>query len=808
MLWPGLRSSGLTTADMNNDDKEDVVIIQKHPNTDPYDLGVLLNDGSGKLAAPILTDTGAQEWAGNPRFDIGDLNGDGNRDAVVFDSLGYTPRAWTLLGHGDGTFGTPVAFAVTSSSQPILGQFNGDANLDILLPGSYSVLLLPGQGDGTFGTPISSNVRGEDLLIGDLNGDGRPDLVSSAIRDIDVALNDGNGHFTSLPVTNEEISTAALADFDGDGKLDLLLTTYVGTETRFGNGNGTFGPPVSFRMAPVPNYPSKEPTTTADFDGDGKVDVAFGTSVYLSNGGGTFRTRARFRTNGVSAIRIADMNGKGSPDMILQKQYADDVDVLLLPKAGESTAQSSISLSSDQATGQYAQGITFTAKVAGNAGPLSGVVAFAVDGHPAALLALDSDGKAVFITAFGIGSHAVTATYTGDELYLPSTDSITQPVGKAATTASIFGGPNPQSAGRTVTIYASMSAGYPYEFQAPTGAITLRDGNTPLNLTITNNQAKTSTLSVGSHEISVDYAGDANYEGSTASYTQVITNPLPFLDLQLTPGEPIMAGTPVQFHAYFHGANVTGTVSFFVDDVLQSTVPIVNAVADQQLSFTWGYHTVKAHYSGDSSWAETNAYRSYTVLIGPWGTPLAINAQAYGPGSVSLYWSEIAGGVSYTIWRKKSLIDGWEPVGTYSSGVSGTSMGMDPNTTCLFAITAQDANGNVTPMSPPDLATSTNFTDFTIVPRQTAPKAQHIIDLRTAVASVRTFAGLSSYSYANPILAGQPIRASEIQELRTALSQARTTIGLPAISWTDSTLTPHVSIMRAAHITELRAGTN
>jgi Bacterial Ig-like domain (group 3)/FG-GAP-like repeat len=808
VLWPGLRSRGGVIADMNNDDKEDVVIIQEHPNTFPTDLGVLLNDGTGKLAFPILTDTGYQRWNGLPPFAIGDLNNDGKRDAVVLNNLGYTPTAKTFLGNGDGTFASAIPLQVSSYNQPILGHFNGDTNLDMLFTGSYSVSLYPGQGNGTFGAGIPSDVQGQDVLIGDLNGDGKLDFVSSAIRAINVGLNDGNGHFTSLPVTSEEITTAALADFDGDHKLDLLLTTYVGVETRFGNGNGTFGPPVPFTIRPVPNYPWRGPTTTADFDGDGKVDIIFETSVYLSNGDGTFRTRARFRTNGVTAISIADMDRDGSPDVVVQKESADDVDVLLTNKAPDPNRTSSISLSTDTTTAGYAQDVVFTATVTGGVIPLGGVVAFAADDHPVALIAIDAQGKATFTTAFARGSHHVTATYTGDENYLPSTDSVSLSVTKATTTVTIDGFPNPQPAGQTVTIYVQHIAGYQYGFQAPTGALTLRDGDTPLNVTITNNLVKIKTLAVGSHEISVDYAGDENYEGSTATYTQVITNPVPYLDLQITPGVPILAGTPVQFHAFFHGANVTGTVSFYIDDVLHSTVPIVNAVADRQLSFTWGSHTVKARYSGDSSWGETSASRYYTVLIGPWGTPLAINAMAYGAGSVTVYWSQIAGGVSYTVWRKKSLLDAWEAVVTYPSGVDGTSIGAVANTTSLFAVTATDANGNVTPMSPPDLATSVFFTDFNLVPRETSIKAQHILDLRTAIASARTFAGLSSYSYSNSILAGQKIRAADIQELRTALAQARAAIGLPAVSFTDSTLTPSASVIRAAHITELRSGVN
>ena len=85
--WPGLSATGGVVADMNNDSKPDVVVIQQHPEAFSCDLGVMVNDGTGRLAAPILTDTGKQAWAGNPTFAIGDVNNDGRADAVVLSNF-------------------------------------------------------------------------------------------------------------------------------------------------------------------------------------------------------------------------------------------------------------------------------------------------------------------------------------------------------------------------------------------------------------------------------------------------------------------------------------------------------------------------------------------------------------------------------------------------------------------------------------------------------------------------------------------------------------------------------------------------
>jgi FG-GAP-like repeat len=77
----------------------------------------------------------------------------------------------------------------------------------------------------------------------------------------------------------------AAADFNGDGKLDIV-EIQQNQEFNFpivslGNGDGTFRPTPSPPASP-PNLISD--AVTADFDGDGRVDVA---SIYASSGVGS-----------------------------------------------------------------------------------------------------------------------------------------------------------------------------------------------------------------------------------------------------------------------------------------------------------------------------------------------------------------------------------------------------------------------------------------------------------------------------------------------------------------------------------------
>ncbi|MBV9958215.1 MAG: VCBS repeat-containing protein [Acidobacteria bacterium] len=123
------------------------------------------------------------------------------------------------------------------------------------------------------------------IVSGDFNHDNRPDLaiicVGLNVNSIGVLLNTGGGSFSApvyyaAGVEGYFASTIKTADFNGDGHLDLATaisasssfgTSYV--QLRFGNGAGGFSAPATTNAS---NYPNG--LTVADFTGDGKPDLA------------------------------------------------------------------------------------------------------------------------------------------------------------------------------------------------------------------------------------------------------------------------------------------------------------------------------------------------------------------------------------------------------------------------------------------------------------------------------------------------------------------------------------------------------
>jgi hypothetical protein len=308
----------VVTGDFNHDGRADTAILGSSQKQialvvfgHTYNLGLGLPSGQ-----PI-------------QVAIGDFNGDGNPDLVA-----AAGPLWVLLGNGNGTFQTPVEYLPTSlSGQVVVRDIDGDGTLDLVLgsqsnDGMNPVLL--GNGDGTFhnGPSYAGGTYVVSLVSDDFNGDGVPDLaVVGSTTAAPVCLHFGNGDGTfrpgpCIPVSlNGKLTSMVVADFNGDGKPDLAMPGTIA----LGNGDGTFttsslaGEAFSF--------------AAADLNGDGNVDLIFtnphplvGLNILLGDGSGHFGGPLTFifpsSTHGVA---VGDLNGDGRLDIIGAKQGTVDL---------------------------------------------------------------------------------------------------------------------------------------------------------------------------------------------------------------------------------------------------------------------------------------------------------------------------------------------------------------------------------------------------------------------------------------------------------------------------------------------------
>jgi FG-GAP-like repeat/FG-GAP repeat len=288
---------------------------------------------------------------------VADVNGDGVPDLLVATTLDQglinNPGfANVMLGQTTpGIYSTQpgVGYPTTGTdpSSIAVADLEGSGHLDLVVAnyGSGSVtVFIHGSTPGTFqpGVNIVTGGTPNQVAVGSLNG-GNPDIVvadASASGNVIVLFHDpaNPGGFLApvmLP-TGVTTSAVAIADINGDGHPDIAAATY---DSNGNNGAvfvfyqsatspGTFAAPVQFPAGAQP-----QAVRIADVNGDGLPDLVVanlgpgtdgtgsaGVSVLLQNSAspGTFLAPVTYLTQSGSVdVAVGDVNGDGKPDLVV-----------------------------------------------------------------------------------------------------------------------------------------------------------------------------------------------------------------------------------------------------------------------------------------------------------------------------------------------------------------------------------------------------------------------------------------------------------------------------------------------------------
>jgi len=611
---PYVMPEAVTVADVNGDGKLDII----SSNTDGGDVTVLLGNGDGTVNLP----TEGYSTGGSPHTSalVADFNGDGFADIIVPDdnfSFAY------LQGYGDGTFraatdffspvpppATTRAFAQVIASADLNGDgypdfvvgnccdssigvtvflsrpdgsldagvnygssgsltsvaiadFNGDGIPDIaaLNLGGDGVQIFTGKGDGTF-TPSGSystggsNANGSkngafnQIVTRDFNQDGHIDIAVAnySSNNVSVLLNNGTGGFltaVTYPVTGNA-QTIATADVNNDGFLDLVVTNYASPgviNVLLGKGDGTFvaAAPTTFPF----NYPGN--IALGDLDGDGKLDLVVtvddttngtGLAAAKGNGDGTFQTAVLFATTQPQNIalnqplpgdvKMGDINGDGKLDLVYSNAgYGNNADY--------GTVGILFNTGSAFGTGMFSTPVEYAA----------GSVVYSL-----ALADVNQDGATDVVMADNY--------YAGATVLLNASGS----------GSTIAASANPAIVGTSVSFTATLAATVRGVTAVPTGTVTFLDGSTSLGTaTVSGGLASftTSGLAIGTHSITAQYSGDANFHSSTSKLlSELVNNGTPGFSLTPTSANAsIAAGASTTFTITSTPVyGYTGTITF------------------------------------------------------------------------------------------------------------------------------------------------------------------------------------------------------------------------------------------------------
>jgi hypothetical protein len=353
---------------------------------------------------------------------VGDFNTDGRPDVATANPT--TSNVSVLLQNSSGGFSAPTNFTVGSYPYSMIAtDVNGDGKPDLATTNALSnnVSVLLGNGSGGFSAPTNFTVGDYPVAVAsaDFNSDTKPDFITlnNTSNNLSVLFNTGTGSFgpaASLTVVagSSYLSDVTTADFNGDGKADLAVTIQNSRNVvsiLLGNGGGGFSAPTNFTVALAP-----QSVVSGDFNNDGKLDIATANystiSVLLGNGLGSFSPPTNFTTADVSNYPVitADVNADGNLDLLVGNRISNKISVML-----------------GTGTGGFGAGIAFSAGGSPNSiatadfnadSKLDIAVANGLSGSVGVLIGTGS-GSFGSSTDFAVGTFpttVVTADFNGD----------------------------------------------------------------------------------------------------------------------------------------------------------------------------------------------------------------------------------------------------------------------------------------------------------------------------------------------------------------------------------------------------------
>ena len=326
----------IAVGDFNEDNLPDIAFTETEPSRDGItaQLCVLQNEGGGNFQrsttlalpgdlAPIAIQTIAF--------------GNGIVDLAVADSV--TGNVAIFVGDGQGGFSPGPVLGGGIRPHGLVADRFGDGHVDLIVADEGVPNTGQGQGlsvfraDGPdafqFSYTIAAGAGPSAIVDGDFTGDGMLDLAvaDSNSDQVSILLNNGDGTFQARQsyLVGSFPQALVAGDFQKARATESACSTWpppipIPTTSR-----------CSWATATAPSSPrsgselasSPASLVTADFNGDGRLDLATGNrgsgdiSILLGRGDGTFQDQLTNPVgNGPQGAVTADLNHDGHTDII------------------------------------------------------------------------------------------------------------------------------------------------------------------------------------------------------------------------------------------------------------------------------------------------------------------------------------------------------------------------------------------------------------------------------------------------------------------------------------------------------------
>ncbi|MES4906766.1 MULTISPECIES: Ig-like domain repeat protein [unclassified Streptomyces] len=376
------------------------------------------------------------------------------------------------------------------------------------------------------------------------------------------------------------------------------------------------------------------------------------TATVIPLGAGTPTGSVTFNVTGASPQTVALTGGTASATFTLNSAGAATVTAVYSGDANftgstgfnavvviqGTTTTSVVSTPDPSALGQNVTIKATVTPVGPATGTPTGTVTFVVTGPGGGTFTQTLSGgqASISLNTLGAGSHAITAIYSGDANFLPSTGTDTQTVnpGPAATTTTVIGLPNPTVFGQPVTFTATVTTNPPAT-GIPTGTVTFTisgpGGTVTGSGTLVGGVATFTTSALNAdptaYTVTAVYnPNTTNFLTSTGTTTHQVNKATTSTTVTSTPN-PSTAGSPITYIAFVAavppGAGIPqGNVTFTVTDsssnvVSTGTVALDSsgfAVFNDPTALTAGTYTVSATYNGNNNFNVSGASATHIVV--------------------------------------------------------------------------------------------------------------------------------------------------------------------------------------------------
>jgi hypothetical protein len=269
------------------------------------------------------------------------------------------------------------------------------------------------------------------------------------------------------------------------------------------------------------------------------------------------------------------------------------------------------------------QGVVVSVTVGGSSPTPTGVVSITgADNNCSILLSGGSGSCSVVFNS--VGSKTLTATYSGDGNFAPSSGTAAHTVGLGSTSTTITGvAPEPSNPGQAVLVSFSVTGGG----VTPGGTISVTGADVNCSITLSGGSGSCNVVfnTIGVKSITATYSGDSNYLGSFALQAHTVKNSsttsiTSFVAEPSLPGDAVTvnftvtgAGAIPNGDGTTTGVTITGQESGCVG--LQA---LVSGTGSCVIHFgTAGTKPITATYSGDPNYTPSTGSANHVVSKAP-----------------------------------------------------------------------------------------------------------------------------------------------------------------------------------------------